>query len=144
MPSRMSARLILIATLAAALPAAAQSLRPAQRGEPGLDPSFARGWLAPSIDRFGFANYRWNEPLGLAPRDRMDWSYEFGDRGSLGMSYGSGRNYDPTTAIDGRQFGLIGRYSLSPDWSLNAEAVSREPGALLRLQDFRIGVQRRF
>ena len=41
-----------------------------------------------------------------------------------------------------RQLSVIGRYWLSPDWALNAE-MSREPNGL-RVQDFRIGVQRRF
>ena len=71
------------------------------------------------------------------------WSYAFGERGSLGMSYANS-NYDPATVVDGRQYGLFGRYSFAPDWSLSAETLSREPGSLFRLQDFRIGVQRRF
>ncbi len=135
-------RLALFLLLLPALAAPAQSLRLPERPETGLDPSLARGWLAPTYDRFGFATYRWKDAVGFAPASRMNWAYDFGQRGSLGMSYANG-NYDPAT-LDGRQYGLFGRYSLTPDWSLSAETVSREPGALLRLQDLRIGFQRRF
>ncbi len=134
-------RLIVVLALASVLPASAQSLR-LPRGETGLDPTLARGWLTPDYDRFGFANYQWRGTAGFAPGPRMNWSYALGERGSLGMSYANG-NYDPAL-IDGRRYGLFGRYSLTPDWSLSAETMSREPGALFRLQDFRIGVQRRF
>jgi hypothetical protein len=129
--ARTVARLIVCAALAVALPAFGQSgLRVPERGEPGLDPSFARGWLAPEFDRFGFANFA----------QRTQWSYSFGERNSLGMSYNSGRDVDASPS----QFGLFGRYWFSQNWSFSAEALSREPGSPLRLQDFRIGVQRRF
>ncbi|HEX2566589.1 MAG TPA: hypothetical protein VHL85_06995 [Burkholderiales bacterium] len=142
MQPRSLARFLTIALLlAAALPAAAQSLRVPQRPEPGIDPSLARGWLAPTYDRYGFARFQWKDAVGFAPSSRMNWSYAFGERGSLGMSYANG-SYDP--AADGRQYGLFGRYSFNPDWSVSAEALSNQPGALFRLQDFRIGFQRRF
>jgi hypothetical protein len=43
-----------------------------------------------------------------------------------------------------RQMALGGRYWLSPDWALSAESMSRDPGGLIRFNDFRIGIQRRF
>jgi hypothetical protein len=145
MLSRSFLPIVILAALAAALPAHGESgLRVPQRGEPGLDPSFARGWLAPDFDRFGFAAFNWKEAIGFAPSQRMNWSYAFGGRGSLGMSYANGRDVDPVTSIDGRQFGLFGRYAFAQDWSLSAEAVAREPGTLFRLHDLRIGVQRQF
>lgn len=100
-------------------------LRLPQRGEPGLDPGFARGWLAPDYDRLGFAH-------------RMHWSYSLSDRGSLGMSMVNAREFEE------RQLSFYGRYSLTADWALSAETLSRDPSGLFRLQDFRIGVQRRF
>jgi hypothetical protein len=126
---------------APALPAHAQSgLRLPQHGE-GLDPSFARGWLAPEYDHFGFAVYRWRDNTGLAPAPRMHWSYAFGERYSLGMSLGNSRELEEQH----RQFSLFGRYSLSPDWALSAETrTGRDAAGVLRLQDIRIGVQRRF
>ena len=56
------------ALLSASFPAIGQSgLHLPDRGEPGLDASFARGWLAPEYDRFGFTtSYHW--------RPRSEWS----------------------------------------------------------------------
>jgi hypothetical protein len=145
MQSRTFIRTLICASLAVALPVQAQSLRAPQRGEPGLDPTFARGWLAPDYGRFGFAHYQWKDAMGFAPGQRMNWSYKFGERGSLGMSYANGRDVDPTaSALEGRLFGLFGRYSFAQDWSVSAEAIAREPGMFFRLQDLRIGVHRRF
>ena len=43
-----------------------------------------------------------------------------------------------------RQMSLYGRYSLNPDWALTGETLGQDASGLFRLQDFRIGVQRRF
>jgi hypothetical protein len=132
---------VFCAAFTAAAAAHAQAgLRLPQRGEPGLDPAFARGWLATEFDRYGFALYPWRDIVGFAPRESRNWSYAFGERANLGMSLLNGREFDP----EPRQYSLFGRYSLSQDWALSAETLSRDPGGLLRLQDFRIGVQRRF
>jgi hypothetical protein len=140
MLSRTFSRLVLTLALALAAPAFAQSgLRMPERNAPGLDPTFARGWLAPDFDRFGFA-YQWKEGLGFAPSQRMNWSYSFGGRGSLSMSLGAARDME----YDRRQFSLFGHYWLAPDWALSAEASSRESTGLLRLNDWRFGLQRRF
>jgi hypothetical protein len=45
---------------------------------------------------------------------------------------------------DQRQYSLHGRYSLTQDWALSAETLGRDASGLFRLQDIRIGVQRRF
>lgn len=143
MQSRTFSRLILATLLAATLPVYGQSgLRVPQRGEPGIDPALARGWLAPDYDRFGFARYHWKDMVGFAPSQSMNWAYAIGERASLGMSYSSARDVD--SVMDGRQFGLFGRYAFASNWSLSAEAIGREPGTVLRLNDLRIGVQRRF
>lgn len=140
MLSRTFTRLLVVVALSVALPASAQSgLRLPDRGEPGLDPTFARGWLAPNFDRFGFANHHWKDAVGFAPSQRMNWSYTFSDRGSLGLSL-HGRELD----YEQRQLSVFGRYWFANDWAVSAESQSREPTGLLRLQDFRIGVQRRF
>jgi hypothetical protein len=134
-------RIFLLSALLAALPAFAQSgLRLPERGEQGLDPSFARGWLAPEYDRFGFAGYHWHDAYGFSASPRVRWSYAFGQRGTLSMSLANGKEAD----TEQRPLSVFGRYWLSPDWAVSAESVSRDPTGLLRLQDFRIGVQRRF
>jgi hypothetical protein len=127
----------LLGTLLCAAPALGQSgLRLPERGEPGLDPSFARGWLAPEYDRFGFAAYHW--------RPRAQWSYAFSERGNLSMSLASVGNAGRESELEQRPLSVFGRYWFSPDWAVSAESLSRDPTGLFRLQDFRIGVQRRF
>ena len=124
---------VVVGALLSALPAFGQSgLRLPERGEPGLDPGFARGWLAPEYDRFGFASYHW--------RPRSEWSYPAADRGNLGLSLSSRRESE----FDPRPVSLFGRYWLSQDWAVSAESLSRDTTGLFRLQDLRIGVQRRF
>jgi hypothetical protein len=137
--SRLVDRRLLIVALLAAVPAYGQSgLRVPERLEMGIDPTFARGWLAPEFDRFGFASPHWKDAAGLSPGTRMNWSYSFGSRTSLGLSV-SNRDLE-----DERNVSVFGRYWFSPDWAVSAESQSREPQGLFRLQDFRIGVQRRF
>src|SRR5438105_10512766 len=131
---------IVAAALASAVPAFGQSLRVPERSEPGLDPTFARGWLAPDFDRFGFAHSNWKDSIGFMPSQRMNWSYTFIERHSLGLAMGAPREFD----YDSRQLSVFGRYWFAQDWALSAETLSREPTGLLRLNDFRIGVQRRF
>ena len=136
----MRAGTVLLLFFFCASQALAQSgLRLPQQGEPGLDPTFARGWLAPDYDRFGFALNNWREAVGFAPGQRMHWSYTLSGGSSLGMSMGNGAYVD-----ENRQYSLYGRYSLTPDWALSAETLGRDASGLFRLQDFRIGVQRRF
>jgi hypothetical protein len=136
----MKARSALLMILLLAGPVLAQSgLRLPAQGEPGLDPGFARGWLGPDYDRYGTALHNWREAVGFAPGQRMQWSYSLNDRSSLGMGMANSRDLE-----DQRQLSLYGRYSLTQDWALSAETLSRDPSGLFLLRDFRIGVQRRF
>jgi len=130
---------LLLAFLFAGQAFAQSGLRLPTTGEPGLDPTYARGWLAPDYDRFGTALHNWREAVGFAPGQRMQWTYTLSDRSSLSMAMQNSRELE-----DQRQLSLYGRYSLTQDWALSAESLSRDPSGLLRLQDFRIGVQRRF
>jgi hypothetical protein len=125
---------------------AQDGLRMPGRAGSGIDPSLAGGWLSQERDRFGYSQYHWRDAIGFAPTQRMQWSYAFGQQGSVGMSVANGRDFaaEPVYGADARQYGLVGRYSLAPDWSLSAETVSREPGSLFRLNDFRIGLRRSF
>lgn len=123
-----------------------EGLRLPARPGAGIDPAFAGGWLSHERDRFGFAQYQWRDSIGFAPTQRMQWSYAVGARSSFGMSVSQGRDFlaDPVYGADARQYGVIGRYSLAPEWSLSAETVARDPGTLFRLQDLRIGLRRQF
>ena len=126
-------QMVVVGALLSASSAFGQSgLRLPDRGDSGLDPSFARGWLAPEYDRFGFANsYPW--------RPRNEWSSAVVDRGNLGLSL-SRRDSE----FDQRPMSVFGRYWFPQDWAVSAESLSRDTTGLFRLQDFRIGVQRRF
>ena len=125
----------------ATAPGFAQSgLRLPERAEPGIDPSFARGWLAPEYDRFGFA-YPWRDSYAATATSRLQWSYSLGQRGNVSMSLANnGRESD----LDHRPLSVFGRYWFGQDWAVSAESMSRDATGLFRLQDFRIGVQRRF
>ena len=141
-PARLLLVLGLVFSAQFAAPALGQGLRLPERGGAGIDPTFARGWLAPDFDRFGFASTHaaaWKDAIGFAPSQRLNWSYSMGERGSVSMSLGSGREYD----LD-RPMSLYGRYWISPDWAVSAESLSRDAGGLIRFNDLRIGIQRRF
>jgi hypothetical protein len=136
-PKALLALLSLLPALATGPVFAQAGLRVPERTEPGLDPSFARGWLAPEYDRFGFATYQWRDAVGFAPAPRMSWAYSFGSRADVSLSYNNSYEYN--------QLSVFGRWWFSPDWALSAETVSRDqPGFLPRVQDFRFGFQRRF
>lgn len=121
----------------------AKGLDPAIGGS-GIDPSLAAGWLNPRQERFT-APGNWRDTYGFAPLHGIEWSYPLGDH-SLGMTYESGRDYvaAPIFGVESRQYGLFGRYAFDPDWSLSAGAYSRQTGTAFRLEDFRIGLRRRF
>jgi hypothetical protein len=140
--------LLFCSALATALPALGEEgLKLPARAEPGLDPSFAAGWLNPERDRLGFERFHWRDAIGFTPTQRMQWSYPVGQHSSLGMSVVSGRDFDasPIYGAETRQYSLFGRYSLAQDWSLNAEtSVSRDPVNSLLRQEFRLGLRRQF
>ena len=134
-------------SLGIALPAFSQDgLRlPERAAGSGLDPSFVQGWPGFERDHPGLAPNNWRDAAGFTPTGRLQWSYPLGQH-SLGMSMASGREYEsaPIFGTEARQYGFFGRYWLTHDWSVNAEAVSREAGTVFRLQDFRIGLRRQF
>jgi hypothetical protein len=134
-------------SLGIALPALSQDgLRlPVRAAGSGLDPSFLQDWPSPDRDHPGFAPNNWRDAAGFTQTGRLQWSYALGQH-SLGMSMASGREYEsaPIFGAETRQYGFFGRYWLTHDWSVNAEAVSRDAGTVFRLQDFRIGLRRQF
>lgn len=141
--------LLISASLGIAAPALGQDgLRlPDRAAGSGLDTSFAPAWFGTERERTAFAPNNWRDAIGFTPTAKLQWSYPLGQH-SLGMSMASGRDYEsaPIFGTEARQFGFFGRYWLSPDWSVNAEAISlsRDPGSVFRVQDFRIGLRRAF
>jgi hypothetical protein len=86
------------------------------------------------------------EPDWRSPGYRLQWSYDFGARGSFGLSLASGRHPEDFIGQEfaaGRQLSLYGRYWFSPDWALSAEALA-PAGQLLQRPTIRLGVQRQF
>lgn len=133
---------VLLAALFAGAAQAQSGLKLPERGETGIDPAFARGWFAPEYDAFGFAAPHWRDAPSLAASaSRMRWSYAFGSRTSLGMSLSRESYY---AELEQRPLSLFGSFHFTQDWALSAESLSRDPLGLFRLQDFRIGLQRRF
>ncbi|HET7198702.1 MAG TPA: hypothetical protein VFI86_08555 [Burkholderiales bacterium] len=140
---RFILRVLCATILSTSAVALAQSgLRLSQRDEPGLDPALAPGWLVPAYDRFGFASQPWRDGFGFASPRRMQWSYDLTRRASVSMSYVNLNGSE--SDFYARPLSLFGRYWFSSDWALSAESMSRDATGLLRLQDFRIGVQRSF
>src|SRR5678816_3444587 len=85
---------LISSTLATALPPLGEGLKLPARDEPGLDPSFAAGWLNHGRDRVGFERFHWRDAIGFTPTQRMQWSYPVGQNTRLGMSVVNGRDFD--------------------------------------------------
>jgi hypothetical protein len=77
-------------------------------------------------------------------------NYRYGERNTLGLTYGSGNEADYTRqmlglqATDGRQFGLTGEHWLTPDWALNYGVMAQEQVGPHRGQGLRLGLRYRF
>lgn len=77
-------------------------------------------------------------------------NYRYGERNVLGLTYGSGSDFDYTRQMlgmqpgDGRQFGLTGEHWLSADWALNYGVMAQEQIGPHRGQGLRLGLRYRF
>jgi YaiO family outer membrane protein len=77
-------------------------------------------------------------------------NYRYGERNSLGVTYGSANEADYTRQMlgmypgDGRQFGLTGEHWLTPDWALNYGVMAQEQTGPYRGQGLRLGLRYRF
>jgi hypothetical protein len=75
-------------------------------------------------------------------------SYRYGERNSVGLSYGSAPEFDiarawpGSHAAEGRQYSLTGRHWLTSDWSLSYGLTAAEQGA--RGQGLRLGLRYSF
>jgi YaiO family outer membrane protein len=77
-------------------------------------------------------------------------NYRYGERNTLGVTYGSGSELDYTRQMlgmypnDGHQFGLTGEHWLTPDWALNYGVMAQEQIGPYRGQGLRLGLRYRF
>jgi len=77
-------------------------------------------------------------------------NYRYGERNTLGLTYGSGADADYTRqlvgmpAAEGRQFGLTGEHWLTQDWALNYGVMAQEQFGPYRGQGLRLGLRYRF
>ena len=134
---RFFAWVALCAALCAAQGALAQAgLRIPDRGE-GLDPTFARGWLAPDYDRFGFAYYT----PGATPASRRLAH-------ALVLCLRPARQLRHVGSEQPRLRARPPGLALRPLLALARLGVQRRDcratRPAVRPQDFRFGVQRRF
>ena len=77
-------------------------------------------------------------------------NYRYGERNTLGVTYGSAGEPDYTRQMlgmypgDGRQFGLTGEHWLTPDWAVNYGLMAQEQAGPYRGQGLRLGLRYRF
>lgn len=77
-------------------------------------------------------------------------NYRYGERNTLGVTYGAGTESDYTRQMlgmqpgEGRQFGLTGEHWLTPDWALNYGVMAQEQVGPHRGQGLRLGLRYRF
>jgi YaiO family outer membrane protein len=90
------------------------------------------------------------EGAGLAAAHRLEVTYLYGERNTIGLAYTTGRDIDniPVPAglqlSDARDWTLSGRHWLSPNWALTYDVLTQDLGPLTRRQGLRLGVSRSF
>ena len=104
---------------------------------------------ASSLDR-SWALYPPSAGLSGSAGYELRLNYRYGERNTLGLTYGSGNDADYSRqslglqAADGRQFGLTGEHWLTPDWALNYGVMAQEQVGPHRGQGLRLGLRYRF
>ena len=77
-------------------------------------------------------------------------NYRYGERNTLGLTYGSGnepdyaRQFPGAQPGEGRQFGLTGEQWLTPEWALNYGVMAQQQLGPHRGQGLRLGLRYRF
>jgi YaiO family outer membrane protein len=90
------------------------------------------------------------EGTDLGTSQRVQLSYQYGDRNTVGLAYTTGREIDnfamplALTLNDARDVTLSGRHWLSTNWALTYDVQSHEQATLARRQGLRLGVSRSF
>lgn len=111
-----------------------------QAATPDAMPLADRSWslFPPGLGSSGTAGYE------------LRLNYRYGERNTLGLTYGSGPDFDYTRQLmgfqpgEGRQFGLTGEHWISPDWALNYGVMAQEQIGPHRGQGLRLGIRYRF
>ncbi|MBX3663109.1 MAG: YaiO family outer membrane beta-barrel protein [Burkholderiales bacterium] len=81
---------------------------------------------------------------------RVQLSYYYADRSSVGISFSDGReveNVGPPRGLlssDVRNWTLSGQHWLTPAWALTYDLVNHEQGSLYRRQGLRLGIRHSF
>jgi YaiO family outer membrane protein len=90
------------------------------------------------------------EGSDLGSSHRIQVSYLYGERNTVGLAYTTGREIDnlvlppSLTLNDARDLTLSGRHWLSTNWALTYDLQSHEQATLARRQGLRLGVSRSF
>jgi YaiO family outer membrane protein len=84
-----------------------------------------------------------------APAHRLQWSYTWNDRDTLGISASRGREVENVVpagllTTDVRNLSVFGRYWFAPDWAVVADAGRQQQGNLYRRDGFRLGLRHQF
>ena len=81
---------------------------------------------------------------------RLLFSYFYSDRSSVGLSYATGRMFDPALALnpmtptESSNVGLIGEHWFSPSWAINYNALLEDRGVEGLKPEIRVGLRLRF
>ncbi|MGQ0751801.1 MAG: hypothetical protein ACT4PS_14815 [Betaproteobacteria bacterium] len=113
------------------------------------------GWSRQAHDPIALGTRAWSlYPPALSSSSTAGYelrlNYRYGERNTLGLTYGSGAESDYTRQFlgmqpgDSRQFGVTGEHWLTPDWALNYGVMASEQIGQHRGQGLRLGIRYRF
>ena len=86
----------------------------------------------------------------LATSHRLQFSYFYSERNSVGLSYTTGRNFDTTvplygmTPVESSNVGVVGEHWFSPTWAINYNALLEDRGVAGLKPEIRVGLRLRF
>jgi hypothetical protein len=86
----------------------------------------------------------------VATSHRLQFSYFYSARSSVGLSYATGRFFDTTiplsgmTPVESTNVGVIGEHWFSPSWAINYNALLEDRGVEGLKPEIRVGLRLRF
>ena len=86
----------------------------------------------------------------VATSHRLQFSYFYSARSSVGLSYATGRLFDTTipfagmTPVESSNVGVIGEHWFSPSWAINYNALLEDRGVEGLKPEIRVGLRLRF